>query len=80
MIEIKSFFTDWHEVDREQAKEFVKNFMNGATALPCAKKVEYVEENRLRGITVKELFNDDEDMLNLLEQWNAMPIKCKKRI
>jgi len=27
MIKIKAFFGDWKEVDKEQAKNFVKHFM-----------------------------------------------------
>jgi len=29
MIKIKAFFGDWKEVDKEQAKNFVKHFMAG---------------------------------------------------
>ena len=29
MIKIKAFFGDWKEVDKEQAKRFVKHFMAG---------------------------------------------------
>ena len=55
MIEIKTFFTDWHEVSREKAEEFIKLVISGAQALPHVEKIKFIEEKRLRGITVEEL-------------------------
>ena len=34
MIKIKAFFGDWKEVDKEQAKSFVKHFMAGLNKKP----------------------------------------------
>ena len=55
MIEIKSNFTDWHEVGAEQARRFVEHRMSGMTAIPDDRKAEYIEAHNLRGITVAEL-------------------------
>ena len=56
MIEIRGFFSDWHEVSKEQAKEYVSDIMKRMTALKKSEQIAFVEEKRLRGITVKELF------------------------
>ena len=56
MIQIKAWFGDWAEVDKEQARKFCKSMMKGATAIPQNKKAEWLEEKHLRGITVAELF------------------------
>ena len=55
MIEIKTFFNDWYEVNKEQAEAYIKQIMKGMTNLKEADKVKFVEEKRLRGITVEEL-------------------------
>ena len=55
MIEIRSFFTDWHEVDEKTAKQYVRTLLKGITALSMKERIKYIEENRLRGITIKEL-------------------------
>lgn len=57
MIEIKTFFTDWHEVSREYAEKYIRQAMSGMTNLKEADKVKFVEEKRLRGITVEELLH-----------------------
>ena len=58
MIKIRAFFGDWKEVDKEQAKNFVKHFMTGiVTASDINKKIALVEGKYLQGITVKELLN-----------------------
>lgn len=61
MIQIKSFFTDWQEVDKETAKRFVKGIMQGATAINYNEKIKYIEDKKLRGITVKELLEDNNE-------------------
>ncbi len=56
MIKIKAWFGDWKEVDKEQAKRFVKHFMAGiVTTSDINKKIEMVEGKHLQGITVREL-------------------------
>lgn len=56
MIEIRGFFADWHEVSKEQAKEYVIDIMKRMTALNKSEQIAFIEEKRLRGITVKDLF------------------------
>ena len=58
MIEIRGFFTDWHEVSKEQAREYVSDIMKRMTALKKSEQIEFIELKRLRGITVKELLSD----------------------
>ena len=60
MIEIKTFFTDWHEVSREKAEKYIRQVMRGAAALTDTEKVKLVEEKRLRGITVDELLHREQ--------------------
>lgn len=55
-IEVKSLFTGWHEVSAEQARRFVSHIMDGATGLK--NPAEYIENNRLRGCTIAELFKE----------------------
>jgi len=56
MIKIRAFFGDWKEVDKKQAKSFVKHFMAGiVTTSDINKKIEMVEGKHLQGITIKEL-------------------------
>lgn len=55
MIEIKTYFGGWKTVDKETAIRFIKHFKDGATAIPQDKIIEYIEQNKLRGIKVLEL-------------------------
>lgn len=54
-IEIKSLFTDWHEVSIEEAKVYVNWLLKNLQMIPQGEKKEWIEKNRLRGITVNEL-------------------------
>lgn len=54
-IEIKSLFTDWHEVSEEQARRYVRHLLRSLPMIAKDKKTEWIEQNRLRGITVNEL-------------------------
>lgn len=58
-IKIKSFFSDWHFVPIEQARQYIKHvFYNGLPCIPSIdEKIKYIEKNRLQGITVKELLH-----------------------
>ena len=58
MIEIRSFFSDWHEVSKEQANEYVSNLMQRMTALKKSEQIAFIEQKRLRGISVKDLLSD----------------------
>jgi len=56
MIKIKAFFGNWKEVDKEQAKRFVKHLMAGiVTTSDIDEKIEIIEGKHLQGITVREL-------------------------
>lgn len=58
MIELKSFFTGWHEVTPSQARKYVNTFISGATGMTYAEKIDYLNENCLRGTTVAELMEE----------------------
>lgn len=55
MIELKTTFTDWHEVTPKQARAYVNNFLSMVTGMTYAQKIDYLNANRLRGATVAEL-------------------------
>ena len=57
-IEIKSFFTGWHEVTRERAETHVRFLLEHVTTMRGQKLIDYIETNRLRGIKVKELLGE----------------------
>lgn len=59
MIEIKSTFSDWHEVSKEQAKEYVKFLLQNMNAIKKTEQAEYINKNKLRGITVEELLKEN---------------------
>jgi len=54
MVEIKSFFSDWHFVEIEQARKFVITMLSG---MNCGREkgIAFINEKHLRGITVQEL-------------------------
>lgn len=55
-IEIKAWFSDWHEVTEEKAREFVSRMMGGIlTRSTFEGKAELIDGTHLRGITCKEL-------------------------
>lgn len=58
MIEIRGFFTDWHEVDEEKAREYISKIMKMMIAMNKSEQIAFIEQKRLRGITVKELLSD----------------------
>ena len=55
MIELKSLFTDWHEVTLAQARAYVNHFITGAIGMTYSEKIDWLNEKCLRGITVAEL-------------------------
>lgn len=60
MIEIKSHFGDWKEVEIGEAFTFVLHLMNGITTTSNPiKRAELVDGKHLRGITVDELMKPD---------------------
>ena len=59
MIEIKSHFSDWHEVTRKQAKKYILYFINHSPGIKDKDKIKYIHTNKLKGITVQELLGGD---------------------
>lgn len=57
MIEIKKIITGWHEASKDEAKRYVLFLLDHITAIPSSAKVEYINRNMLRGITVQELIS-----------------------
>lgn len=55
MIQFKFIFSGWKEVDKEKAKELVNHLLNGITMMSGQKRIDYINQNRLKGITVEEL-------------------------
>lgn len=54
-IKIRSHFSGWHEVGREQAAQYVRHLMGGITAMPQDRRGAYIEEHYLRGTSVHDL-------------------------
>jgi hypothetical protein len=59
MIQIKSLFSDWKTVTREEAERCVRRLFNDITAMSYNEKLDYINKNRLRGITAEELLELD---------------------
>lgn len=57
-IKIKSHFTDWHTVTREQAKEYAIFLLDNITTMPRGELEKYIEQNKIKGITIKELLEE----------------------
>ena len=55
-MQIRSHFTGWHDVSREEGARYVKTLM-GRLVHPGGKeeREKYIEERFVRGATVKEL-------------------------
>lgn len=58
-IEIRSLFSGWQTVDREQAARFVSYLLDNLTTIPAAYRPAYIEEHRLRGCTVSDLLHQN---------------------
>jgi len=54
MVEIRSFYSDWHKVTIEQAYRFYRTWAAGATAIPDYNKVEYFNRVFIRGGMITE--------------------------
>ncbi len=57
MIEIRSFFQDWKEVSEEQAINYVLALRNSLPGIERDKRDDFINQKRLRGITVEELLS-----------------------
>lgn len=58
MIEIKTIFSDWKEVDKERAKNYVLWLKSSLQNVKDDEKIPYIEKYILRGIKVLELCPD----------------------
>ena len=61
MIEIKSRFNGWVEVSEDKAREFAEILMNEMIGITEAEKENYINTNKLRGITVNELVGKENE-------------------
>lgn len=59
-ILVKPIFGGWKEVSKEQAKAFVLNIINHANAIKQTEVNEYINKNKLKGITLEELLKEEE--------------------
>lgn len=57
-IEVKTFYNGWKEVSKEQAKQFVLHIIRGISAIKEEEINDYINKNKLRGITVEKLLED----------------------
>lgn len=57
MIEIRSHFMLWHNVDLTVAKKYVNYLMEHITNIPLSERKQYIEVNYLKGVTINELHN-----------------------
>ena len=58
MIKVKAPISGWHEVTREQAKEFVKHKIKDITTKVGQDRIDHINNNLIQGITVEELMED----------------------
>lgn len=61
MIMIKPIYGDWTEVTREQAKDFVLFLFKNMNGVAPEKQEDYINKNKIKGITVKELLEVQND-------------------
>lgn len=60
MIQIKGIFSGWREVDKSFAKEYIKSLLERIVAIRgIDAKIKYINDNRLKGITVEELLREN---------------------
>jgi len=56
MIQIYSILAGWKEVDETKARKFVNNLLRTIVTMSNENKIHYIEKHRLKGTTVKQLF------------------------
>lgn len=47
----------WHKVNKEQAIRFVNHLLKGITTMNGSEKIKYINEERIKGVTVKDLMD-----------------------
>ena len=69
MIQIKAYFGNWREVDRETARNFVLNLME---RMPSRLgKIDLINQKHVRGITAQELLTQEE-----ISKYQGGNVKC----
>lgn len=58
-ILIKTHFTNWHKVSKEQAKEYIRFMHKRIVAIKESDKADYINQKYLQGITVQELLYEE---------------------
>ena len=62
-IQIKSFYGDWHEVDKSRAKKFVESLLS-ASLINRSAFIGHINQKMLCGITVEELLREEKEKRN----------------
>ena len=57
MIQVKTF-TGWKLVSEETARTLVKHWLNGIITMNTIKKIDYINNKKLKGITIEELLGE----------------------
>lgn len=66
-IEIKAIYSEWKSVGYRQAKQFVDFLLDNLTAIPENEKIKYINENKIRGITVEKLYENENSILKIMQ-------------
>lgn len=72
MIYVKSLFTGWREVNKEQALSYAKHIYKFSTGIADKDKIQYINDN-LKGIVFKE--EDLKDEVVVDEPTMSKPVK-----
>lgn len=58
-ILIKSFFTDWHEVDRETAKNYTLHWLADMPAIKGKEnKIKFLQDRYIKNINIYDLIGE----------------------
>ena len=58
-ILIKSFFTDWHEVDRETAKNYILHWLADMPAIKGKEnKIKFLQDRYIKNINIYDLIGE----------------------
>lgn len=55
MVQVKLIFSGWKLVNKETAKSLIEHWIKGITMMSGQKKIDYINQNCLKGITVEQL-------------------------
>ncbi len=57
-IEVKTLFNGWKKVSYEQAENCVEHWLKSITTMKIEEKINYINENKIKGITVQEILEN----------------------